>query len=152
VLVHPEYRPFEPDHVLDNVRFVGNAGEALRLRGYTLSETIVMPGESFDVTLHWDGGQALEDWTLTVQLLDANGRLVTQNDGPVAAYPTSRWLEDVAFDDTRTLTIPAETAPGAFRLLVGWYNTETRMAVSGTAAAENNLLVLQEPIVVRDDR
>lgn len=105
-------------------------GEVIALHGYTLSST----AEHLDVRLIWSALRPIgDDYTLTVQLMDADGTLIAQNDGVVPAYPTSRWLVDVAFEDVRRLDLPRTMPAGAYRLYVGWYHQADLMRLPPTS-------------------
>jgi hypothetical protein len=97
-------------------------GGAIVLDGVTLSAARAAPGAAVDVTLLWRMLQEMDlDYVATLQLLDDRGGLIAQADGDVPGYPTSVWRAAPAFPDARTLTIPAGTPPGVYRLWVGWY-------------------------------
>ncbi len=97
-------------------------GDQIRLNGTTLSDSVVQPGDHLGITLYWQPAATMaDDWTLSLGLLDASGALVAQTDGMPAGYPTSAWMPDIAFADTRTLAIPADLPPGQYRLYAAWY-------------------------------
>lgn len=77
-----------------------------------------------DVVLNWKSLSRLDqDYTVFVQLLDANGSLVAQHDGqPAAGYmPTSTWQPQVTVSDRHSIIVPASTPQGDYRLIVGLY-------------------------------
>ena len=76
------------------------------------------------ITLYWRAEQAIEeDYTVTVQLLDANGRLVDQDDGVPAngARPTSAWRPGEVIADQHALSKLASLPSGDYTLVVGLY-------------------------------
>ena len=83
---------------------------------------------------------------MTLQLLDMDSNLITQNDGPIPGMPTSRF--GVLFDHIRTLTIPEDTPSGRYRLLVGWYLEDVRMDVVNSTNHIDNLFILSDSITV----
>jgi len=125
--------------------------ETLNLAGYGLPQQIVAPGDSLPVNLQWDGGEMTEDWTLTVQLLGPDGRLITQSDGPIPGYPTSVWLPGRSFTSAQMLNLPADVPPGDYQIALGWYRQVdgafTRMALLDQLDLDG-LLVLPAPITV----
>jgi len=98
-------------------------GEAIRLTGYDLEQM----GEALEVTLHWQAEHTPEaDYTVFVHLLDEEGNLVAQHDGPPreGSYPTSWWLSEQVILDRHTIQL-TEPISGPTRLLVGLYDPLT---------------------------
>lgn len=83
-------------------------------------------GQTQNVTLQWWTAVPVDsDYTLFVHLRDPlSGALVAQADGPPLAgwHPTSWWAPGEQVIDARTFTLPANTPPGMYALVVGWYN------------------------------
>ncbi len=89
-------------------------GDAIALHGYEINET----DDALEIHFEWEAlRQISEDWTLTIQAFDADGVLLAQEDGQPYWMPTSRWLPEYRFLDTRRLSLP----PDAAELRVGWY-------------------------------
>lgn len=108
VWIDDRYTPPSPA-VRSDVLF----GDAIRLIGYTITRT----GDTLDLTLIWQIEAALtEDWSLTVQLLDADGALITQSDGGIIGYPAAAWVRGTVIADHRRLTIPHDGT-----VMIGWY-------------------------------
>lgn len=81
-----------------------------------------------DVTLFWQADSpVVEDYHVFVQLLDAEGRLVTQHDGqPLHGYlPTSDWSPDDVIPDRHRLPLPEGLSLGQYQLIAGMYLPET---------------------------
>lgn len=90
----------------------------LTLRGYTWTPT----AEGVEVTLNWQVDAPLRtDYTTTVQLFDAAGAKVGQDDRAPGGvyYPTSLWKVGETLIDRHTITLPSDAAP--VRMLVGMY-------------------------------
>jgi len=101
----------------------------------TLDETIhllevnrprtINPGQILPVTFKW---QAISppsvDYIIFVQMIDLNGRLVAQYDGPPQGgyLPTSQWPIDEILIDRHGVSLPEELSPGEYRLITGLYN------------------------------
>lgn len=103
-----------------------NFGHLVQLTGYDLSTERSYPGGRVPVTLYW---QALADMPTGYQVfvhLVGEG-LVTQSDGvPVCwTYPTDQWRPGQLIADQHALALPAEVAPGTYRIEVGLYAPET---------------------------
>jgi hypothetical protein len=125
-------------------RVDAQVGDSIELLGYDLGSWESSGGDEggagevqqgmgsrqrvLDVTLYWRTGTPMgEDYTVFVQLLDPDGRLVTQHDGqPLYGYlPTSDWSPDDVIPDRHRLLLPADLSPGRYRLTAGMYALET---------------------------
>ncbi|MBZ0274763.1 MAG: hypothetical protein K8I60_01380 [Anaerolineae bacterium] len=115
---------------IDRVTF----GGVITLTGYRLADD--------HLTLAWEGnGHPAADYTVFVQVVDANGVIVGQGDAP-PGLPTHYWQ---AGDDNlseHTITYNQPLATGTYRVLVGWYKPDdfTRLD-SGTP---DNAVVVAE--------
>ncbi|MBN2470662.1 MAG: hypothetical protein JXN59_08070 [Anaerolineae bacterium] len=103
--------------------------------------------DSLVLDLHWQAlGETRADYTLFVHLLDADGALVTQWDGPLgsAEMPTSAWPQR----GSRWQRVSVdEVLPGTYRLFVGLYTQPdiTRLPVlADTPRAADGLYYLQD--------
>ncbi len=124
--------------------------DGLVLLGREPLPTQLSAGETLSVQLYW-GADAppSRDWTVSVQVLNAEGRLVAQDDHPPlhGFHPTSRWIPDATrLVDTYTLPFPPDTPPGEYTMVVLWYDNTTferlptnrgeEMVVIGTVSIE----------------
>ena len=78
--------------------------------------------------LEWQAlNRADQDLTVFAHLLDADDRIAAQHDKPPAdgQFPTTRWAPGVRFNDQHVLALPADLAPGAYRIAVGFYDPAT---------------------------
>ncbi len=115
----------EPD-VVSGARW----GDAVELIGYSLSTTTPTAGETLVIDLFYRPMSAdLPDYTAFVHLLGEpnpsdGSPLWAQSDSQPCqgAVPTSVWQPGDILRDTVTLTIPAETPPGDYRLATGLYS------------------------------
>lgn len=127
-------------------------GEAIRLAGVKLSDESVQRGETITLTLYWESLARLdEDFVTAVQVIGADGEILTQADGQPAGYPTSAWRHQGTFTDERTLTIPEDAPDGEYRILIGWYRLSdfTRLAAVGEGV-QDNLFTLPVMLMVTD--
>jgi hypothetical protein len=127
-------------------------GGQVRLVGYRLApgaDEPVGPAETLALTLYW---QALEpvraSYTVFVHLADPGEQIWGQHDGqPVqGTYPTSHWLPGELVVDQHQIEISPETPAGAYRLLVGMYDSSSgqRLTTAGQVDATNeNRIVLE---------
>lgn len=112
----------EPSHPSD-VMFNGS----FRLLGYDAPDS-AFPGGPLAIALYWEAtapdGRA---YTVFVHLLNKDGELVAQSDGPPRAgtYPTSIWDAGERVVDERVLVLPPDLPAGRYRLLAGLYDPAT---------------------------
>jgi hypothetical protein len=98
----------------------------------------LQPGGRFDVTLHWQSlSEMEEDYTVFVQILDSEDRIVGQVDSwPMqGTYPTTQWQPGESISDPYEIQLDSDLVPGSYRLVAGLYLLETldRLAVIGEA-------------------
>ncbi len=115
-------------------------GDAVSLAGYDLSARSPRPGQELQVSLYWEPLRPLgAEYHSFVHLVDATGQPVAQSDHQPGGvfYPSTLWQPGEQLRDDHTLTIPAGTPPGVYRLLVGLY----------ALSADGSLQSLGEPVV-----
>ncbi len=103
-------------------------GQELALEGYELSAAKLQPGDELEVSLVW---RTLDTprtaYTVVLHLIGPDGApdgdLVAQRDELLLGgyYQPTVWPEDEAVVDRHTLTLPADLAPGRYRLEMGLY-------------------------------
>jgi len=120
-------------------------GDSLRLDGVSIQATSA-PGRSLPITLDWRGiGAPAVDYTSFVHLLDSTGAKVAQLDwtphDAISKLPTSNWPPGWVGQDTQSLALPAELAPGEYTLIAGLYDWQTgsRLPVTGADAAPGDV-------------
>lgn len=98
-------------------------------------------GSMLNVTLVWQAVARVEgSYQTFVHLLDADGAILAQSDSlPAAGYTTNRWVPDEVVLDVHRLTLPADFAPGSYRLVAGMYESISGRRLSVTDAAGNPL-------------
>jgi 4-amino-4-deoxy-L-arabinose transferase-like glycosyltransferase len=119
----PPARQSPPDHPLEV-----ELSDGVALLGYDLSSHSVAPGETITLTLHWGARAAPSaDYQVFVHLLGSEPVPVAQGDGPplMGDYPTSAWASGEVTVDPHAIVLPADIAPGQYRLLVGMYSLDT---------------------------
>ncbi|MGQ9598503.1 MAG: glycosyltransferase family 39 protein [Anaerolineae bacterium] len=97
-------------------------GGFITLEGYSLR----IEPDSAEVILRWSTDRALDtEYTVFLHLVAADDptRIAAQDDAPPLAgrWPTSLWVPSRMVDDAHTVPLPADLAPGKYRLLVGLY-------------------------------
>jgi hypothetical protein len=143
--------PGAPDVTLD-----AQLGGAIRLMGISpdLSTATVHPGDVLALTLYWEVEQpTAENETLFVHMMGADGSPLTQYDGQPQGgfYPTAFWDPGERLEDRITLAVPADAAPGSYRLLAGFYllATDERLSATGADAAPGSAVLLGQIVVER---
>jgi len=132
-----------------------NLEDSVELLAYTTDKAVYHPADAANVTLYWRALRGLDrNYKTFVHLTDAaTTRQPAQHDGdPGGGFtPTSRWLPGELVPDTHTLALPADLAPGRYRLWAGMYNYETvrNLAVrsSDVPAADGRILLGEIEVV-----
>jgi hypothetical protein len=109
-----------PDHA-QRVRL----SEEVLLIGYDQEPRPPRPGQELRVTLYWQTQGELEGvYSSFVHLVDEEGQGVAGSDQQPGGtfYPTDLWRPGEILRDEHVFTVPPETPPGRYRLLVGMYS------------------------------
>ncbi|TEU10438.1 MAG: DUF2723 domain-containing protein [Anaerolineales bacterium] len=99
--------------------------EEVLLIGYDQEPFSPRPGEELRVALYWQTQGKLERvYSSFVHLVDEKGQRVAGSDQQPggAFYPTDLWRTGEILRDEHAFTVPPETPPGKYRLLVGMYS------------------------------
>lgn len=115
--VRASHTPPLPAHQVD-----ASLGEHITLCGYDVALT-----DPVVVTLTWStSGVPSQDYNVFVHLVDADGTLLAQHDGPPdqGRYPTHWWLPDDVIVDVHILPLTAPL-PEEVHLRVGMYDPAT---------------------------
>jgi 4-amino-4-deoxy-L-arabinose transferase-like glycosyltransferase len=100
-------------------------GDSIRLVGYDVGRTRVLPGKDVTVTLCWESLEPMaKDYVYFIHLLGPEESVVGARDTHpgLGRYPTSRWLPGEAFCDA--VRVPVKEwapAPAVYDVAVGWY-------------------------------
>ncbi len=104
-------------------------GDNVRLLGASdMPAASLKPGTTLPLTFVWQAMRTADAQLVrSVQLLDAAGVLVAQQDGIPCAEecPSTSWLLDEYLLDAVTLDISPALAPGSYRIIVGWYDANS---------------------------
>ncbi|MCA9959027.1 MAG: hypothetical protein KC443_08335 [Anaerolineales bacterium] len=117
-------------------------GQALLFLGYDLPTAQVHPGDVVSVATLWQVQQAVPQAQLFVHLWDADGRPLAQADS--LGVPGDQWRAGDWFIQLHQFTLPAETAVGAYQLVVGAYDPITlqRFPIAESAQATADTIFL----------
>jgi len=128
-----------PDHTLD-IGF----GDAIHLRGYTLSGDTVAPGDILQLALFWQAETPLATrYKVFAHVLDANENIAAQVDREPGGglVPTTIWQPGQMMVDRYGLTIPSTAAPGRYRIAIGLYGFDgVRLNVRGASSGDRLML------------
>jgi len=126
--------PWEPHdyEISHQVNF--NLGNQIDLVGFDLEVREARPGDTLPLMLYWRARNVPEeDYTVFTHLVDAQGRIWSQDDDyPVRGdYPTSFWGVGEVVQDAYQLLLPSEVPVGEYEIEVGLYlaSTSTRLPV-----------------------
>jgi hypothetical protein len=105
-----------------------NFEDQILLLGTDLGQRTLQAGAPLDLTIHWQGMQAMEaDYTLFIHILAPDGTLQGQIDvwPRDGTHPTSQWREGEVVKDRYLLYIDPDAPPGDYQVEIGWYLLET---------------------------
>lgn len=122
-----EDRPRRFDLPVQGVAVDAVCDQGIRLARAELPQ-VAAPGGAVPVTLIWQaGGPAERNWKVYIHVRDARDETVAQVDGYPAGGTalTPSWAPDEVVVDTYQLPIPADLAPGAYAVRVGFYDETT---------------------------
>jgi len=120
----------------------------VRLYDYSLDRDRYVPGDILRLTLHWEAlGRLVEDYSVSVKLLDVNGTVLAQQDsGPQKGqHPTSRWWPGERIADQHELNIPSDTSLGQYQLQVSLYRPAD---LSRLLTLDEEAMPVQEPLSI----
>ncbi|MCB8944603.1 MAG: hypothetical protein H6658_12705 [Ardenticatenaceae bacterium] len=116
--------PFSPEPVA-----VSAANGAIQLLEHTIAQPVWEAGQTHHFTLQWGVASKVEqDYQLFVHLRDPlTNEVIAQADGPPVAgwYPTSWWTSGETIADERTFDLSPDVTPGAYSLVIGFYDLVT---------------------------
>lgn len=112
---------------------------SITLLGYDAQpESPIRADEQLTITLFWRSEISVaKDYSVFIHLLDPNGRMLAQQDGPPQSgnAPTSWWQPGDLFSDPHVLEIPAGLSPGAYTLAWGVYSADNGIRLPMTSSA-----------------
>lgn len=114
--------------------------DAVRWRGYSLSESAVHPGDVLGIRLFWEVLRPVEgQWTTFIHLVgDDNmpvGQVDRQPGGP--EFDLSQWRPGLLLADPYELTVPESLKPGRYQILFGWYQGSERLTWGNGESAQS---------------
>lgn len=124
-------------------------GEKIRLLGYDLSRTKLIPGKELSARFYWQADEPIEtSYKVFTHLLEPDGQIVAQSDSVPqgGAWPTTMWLGGEIVLDDYALVVPPDAPPGRYALAVGLYDPATMVRLplfdeTGQRLADDGLLI-----------
>ncbi|HEV7215179.1 MAG TPA: hypothetical protein VGP33_08630, partial [Chloroflexota bacterium] len=107
---------------------------SVQLAGYGVQRS----GDQWFVALHWHAVLTLiGNRTVFVHAVDAAGNLVGQGDSPPddGRLPTGAWTAGSDIYDLPRLSLPP--SPGAYHLVIGWYDPATNRRMTLPSGADS---------------
>lgn len=124
---------------------------AITLVGAQFPPGTQRPGSPLPVTLYWRAATTTDHlYTVFVRLEALNGQPLTQIDSAPqgGGMPTASWATGQIIEDVYPLTIPPDTPPGAYRVVVGLYDPLDGAHLIDTATGEDQV-DLMSPVIVK---
>lgn len=103
-------------------------GDDIQLLGFSFGRIgsanwDLQPGDVAELVLFWQAlRQPREDLQVLLRIVDRSGRVRLERSAPPVGgrYPLREWQPEEIVRDIVHLHLPADLAPGRYRLLVGW--------------------------------
>lgn len=105
-----------------------NFEDKIALLSIEMPESQLQPGGQLSLYLTWQAiGPLLDDYTVFVQVLDEQDKIVGQVDSwPMqGTLATGQWLPGQIVEDPYLIQLDKNLPPGAYKLNIGWYLLET---------------------------
>jgi hypothetical protein len=132
-------------------------GDKIRFAGYDLDRADWLPGQTIQLTLHWQAAAPVStNYKVFTHLITVGGELNPETHSPVWAQidgepvggsrPTVGWQVGETIDDLYGLQLPENISPGDYVIEVGMYDPATmaRLPVrdeNGAKLAEDRILL-----------
>jgi hypothetical protein len=108
----------------DPISAMARFENGIELRGYALSMGKLAPGDTFAIMLFWRYSATVpEDYHVFVHLVDEEGVLRGQHDGPLQGGEglTGQWRKEEMVFDTHQVSLGPHAPSGTYRLSAGMY-------------------------------
>ncbi|MCB0085067.1 MAG: hypothetical protein KDE47_29205, partial [Caldilineaceae bacterium] len=113
----------------------------IRLNAYELTAGTVHPGESIRTTFYLENlAPIADDLNVLVRLVGADGSEIARAEGWPWGAPTSDWPVNEIRPDGHTLPIPEGTAPGLYRLEIGFYEPASQATLPAIQSSTDEQL------------
>ena len=119
-------------------------GQELALEGYELSSAVLQPDGELEVSLLWRALEAPRTtYTVFLHLIGPDEERVAQRDELLLGgyYQPTVWPQDQAVIDRHVLALPADLAPGRYRLEMGLYSPEDQENILPSAEGQDRVVL-----------
>ncbi|MCS6845340.1 MAG: DUF2723 domain-containing protein [Caldilineales bacterium] len=142
-LARVQDRPHRYDLPPEAIPVQASFGDVAALAGYTVERSQTADG--LTLTLFWRAvGEPEVSYTVSVRLVDREGRTVAQHDGipGAGALPTTLWVRDEVIADPHPLTLPSGHSGEPLGLQVVMYDSITgaRLPVASALSHTDDIL------------
>ena len=128
----------QPDYVTDWAtgpeQATGPFGAGvIRLVSYQLPAAVISPGESFRAIFYFVNLAPIDsNLNVLVRIVGQDGQELSRSEGWPWGSATSGWQQGEVWPDGHELSIPADVAPGWYRVDVGFYDPATQELLDAT--------------------
>jgi len=117
------------------VRLVGFEWSAEGGQGQPAVGLMARPGSTVKISPYWQAmvEKMAASYTVSIQVLNPEGRLVTQHDSPPrnGEAPTTGWLLDEVVADEHALSLPADLPAGDYTVIAVVYDPASGQRLRG---------------------
>ncbi|MEL6150822.1 MAG: hypothetical protein AAFR56_14440, partial [Chloroflexota bacterium] len=112
-------------------------GDAITLQSWTLEGSVTLNAcDRVFIESWWLADGAIDlNYNMQVVMVDSNGGEVTDANAPLSRTPTQLWDPNLFAVDVRPLTVPCDTPPGEYPLIMGVYDPESLAPLAVTDSA-----------------
>jgi len=112
--------------------------QQLRLAAFELPITVLNAGDPLPIMLYLESTAPFEhNINVIVRVVDANGKPWIQEERWPWGKPTSTWQPHAIWFDGHALTMPADAAPGFYRVEVSFFDPEAAQLLPGVDLRHN---------------
>ncbi len=114
---------------------------AIRLVTFQLPAAMILPGETVRAVFYLVNQAPIgTNLNVLVRVVGQDGTEIARSEGWPWGAATSTWQKGVLWPDGHDLTIPADTAPGYYRVELGFYDPATQRLLPATQALTGDAL------------
>jgi 4-amino-4-deoxy-L-arabinose transferase-like glycosyltransferase len=115
--------------------YVTDWGGVIRLVTFQLPAAMITPGETVRAVFYLVNQAPIDtNLNVLVRVVGQDGTEIARDEGWPWGAATSTWQKGVLWPDGHDLTIPASTAPGYYRVELGFYDPATQGLLPATQA------------------
>jgi hypothetical protein len=121
--------------------YVTDWNDAIRLATIQLPAAAISPGEPFRAIFYFANRSPIAtNLNVLVRIVGADGEEIARSEGWPWGSPTRAWQAGEVWPDGHEIAIPADAAPGYYKVELGFYDPATQALWPATRAATGELL------------